>query len=1022
MWFCTQDGLNRYDGYDFKIYRHEVSNENSLSNNYVWYIYEDNEGIFWIATFGGGLTRFDPFKETFKHFKRDANNPNSISNNFVFEVIEYPAGIFWIATDGGLNRLDKKSGSFKHYINIENKTAGLNNNHVESLITQEDDKLWFTSDSGLSCIDINTEELKYYKEDPFEAKISFGTIYDIKKENENFLLACDAGLVKLDFINQKAEILLSIEKFREENPGIIFQTILIDEQDYYWIGTSIGLVVLEKSSGSYYHFAKQADNTKSLTHNNILSICRSSDGATWIGTRNGLNRVDKIKNDFTLFKHNTSDKNSINHGSVGPIIKDKNGLLWIGTDDGLNVYDKHTNKFIHMNDNVNYTNPISSNYILALLEDDMGNIWVGTRGGGLNCLTFDQPGNPEIFSVKNYSFREGLSSPTIQCLLQDSKGIIWIGTGGGGLNKLNPETGEIKTYSFVPDGSGPSHSYIFNIYEDSFGNYWIGTASGGLDLFDPVSEKFIYMKNSEVNPYSLSNNLILSTYEDKDHNLWIGTAGGLNKLAVPLRENLFDYFNNNIDPAKDSLFVHYGRAQGLPNEVIYGILQDDNGNFWFSTNKGIVKFNPSKPEPVIKIFDYLDGLQNDEFNQSSYFKDDDGKMYFGGVDGFNSFYPDSIKFNSYIPSVYFTDFKLFNETVTVKHDESEKEFHLSESIIHTKELNLHYDHDVISFEFAALNFIHPEKNQYAYMMEGFDDDWIPAGDKRSVTYTNLDEGEYFFRVKASNNDGIWNEKGASIKIFIPPPPWLSWYAYLIYIAVFSVSVFLFIRYRINIAKREIETQAKIEKAKLEEREEVRKKSSADFHDEAGNKLTKITLFTELAKDAANDNPSVIEYLEKIEENTKEISSGMRDFIWVLDPAKDTLQDTIDRLKDFGYSMFGYTNVKFNVKEMTTEMNSVNLSMELRRAIMLIFKEAMNNCLKYAEAKNIEIEISTNENKLIISLSDDGKGFDVDEKSNGYGLKNMRHRASKSGAELSIDSKPGKGTEITFKTNIAHLGN
>ncbi len=1021
IWICTQDGLNRYDGYEFKIFRHEPGNDNSLSNNYVWSLYEDSDGIFWICTFGGGLTRFDPATEKFKHFKNNAGDSTSISNDFTFQVVEFPEGTLWVATDGGLNSLDKKSGKFQRFTQTTNSARKLENNHIASLTFQGKDKLWFLSDLGLSQINVNTKELKHFTNDPFKNEVFLGSINFILKERNNLILLSEKGVMKLDFVNNKTEMLLENAGVSKSSTQINFQTIIPDRRGYYWIGTNDGLLLFEKSTGRLFSYVNEVTGN-SISNNNIISLFQSIDNTIWIGTRNGLNKVYRLKSDFKVFKDDPENKNSLSSKNVSQVLKDSRGLIWIGSTEGVNVMNDQGDEVIVFKNNTGDDNSISSNYILSLSEDKSGDIWVGTRTGGVNLIKVLNENFPPKIQVKRYSKTSGLSSNTIQFICEDRNGIFWIGTGGGGLNKLDPLTGKIKVYRENKDGSGPGHPYVFNIFEDSFNNLWIGTATGGINLFDPVKEKFIYLKNNTSNPNSISNDIILSIYEDKNHNLWIGTAGGLNKLLIPLEKNLFDYFEENVDMWNDSLFRQYGRADGFPNDVIYGILEDDHGFLWLSTNKGIVKFNPNASDPVAKIFDISDGLQNNEFNQNSYFKDENGWMYFGGVGGLNIFHPDSIKQNKFIPPVYFTNFKLFNESVLINQNDKSKIFQLEKSITYTCSLNLEYWHDVISFDFAALNFIQPGKNRYAYMLEGFDEDWIFAGDKRSVTYTNLDPGDYNLLVKASNNAGLWNEMPASIKIYIPPPPWLSWYAYLFYIIIFSGGVFLFIRYRIKAAKHELETQAKIEKAKLEEREEVRRKSSADFHDEAGNKLTKISLFTQLAKSVSEENPSVVEYLEKIEENTKEISSGMRDFIWVLDPEKDSLTDTINRLKDFGYSMFGYTDTNFVVKGLTEDVSKINLSMECRRSILLIFKEAINNCMKYSEAKNVEFEVRLNKNHLELILTDDGKGFDFDKKSDGYGFNNMNQRAVKAGGNISINSEPGKGTKIVFNLNITQMGN
>jgi len=358
------------------------------------------------------------------------------------------------------------------------------------------------------------------------------------------------------------------------------------------------------------------------------------------------------------------------------------------------------------------------------------------------------------------------------------------------------------------------------------------------------------------------------------------------------------------------------------------------------------------------------------------------------------FHPDSIKYNNFIPPVVFTDIKILNES----------------------------DDDVLSFEFAALNYTVPEQNKYAYMMEGFDEDWIYSGTRRFVTYTNLDPAEYIFRVKGSNNDGVWNKIGRAITIIINPPPWKTWWAYTIYFLFIAGGFFLLIKNREKTHAHEMEMKLKIEEAKVEEREKVRIKTSQDFHDEAGNKITKITLFTELAKRLAAKDETLKKYIDKIEENTKELSNGMKDFLWVLDAGKDSLYDMIKRLEDFGNSMFEYTETSFTVKGRDKSFKNILLPMEIRRTIVLIFKEAMNNSLKYSDSKNILLDVNLIADELSIILKDNGKGFELNKAVNGYGIKNMNARAEKIGGELEIFSSFNEGTKITLKYNITHMGN
>ncbi|MBK7106003.1 MAG: hypothetical protein IPH62_12040 [Ignavibacteriae bacterium] len=1012
MWIGTQDGLNRYDGYNFKIFSQESGNTNSLSNNYIWSIYEDNDGILWIGTFGGGLTRFDPSTETFTHFKNDFKNQNSISSDDIFEILEYPEGTLWIRSGIGINKFDKKTKKFKHYFSKSSSIISNKNLYISAIAIQPPNFIWAAIDSFLIKLNIITNELKYFSAYPDSKGIKFGNILNIKNFGNELFICCSAGLVKIDNANN-ASLLIKSPTFINEKKTI-FNNILI-AGEFYWIGSNNGLFQYSKDGRLINHFTNNPNDPYSLAHNNVVSLYESQEGIIWVGTYGGINKIDRLVENFTLVQFKHANKNTLSHKSIGPILEDRNKILWLGTPDGLNAYNRKTNKNIIFKNIANKINSINSNYILSLYEDKSGNIWVGTRNGGLNMFNYS-----ETNKIKDISFKEIKLSKIplrIQSILEDKTGLFWIGTGGDGLIAFNPNTKITKQYSFSIDGNGPSHSFVYCMYIDSKNNFWLGTPTGGLNLFNRKSEKFIYIKNEINDPNSLSNNIVLSIFEDSSHQLWIGTSGGLNKLTTPLEEKMFEKAENVSIKFN---FKQFGKADNFPNEVIYGLLEDDDQKFWLSTNKGLIRFDPKK-EIVTKIFNEKDGLQSNEFNQNSYFKNKQGIMFFGGINGFNYFQPDSIKQNNFIPPICFTDFQLFNKTVPLKNNSKDEIFTISKPIYMTDYIELSHDKNVITFEYAALNYILPEKNQYAHMLEGFDNNWIDAGFRRSVTYTNLNPGQYILHIKGSNNDEQWNTKGMSIKLVIFPPPWLSWYAYLIYFSSFFFVVFLFIKFRINSAKKEIETHAKIEAAKLKEREEVRKQSAADFHDEAGNKLTKISLFIELAKTEVENNNLLNQYLLKIEENTKELSSGMRDFIWVIDPTKDSLFDTINRLKDFGNSIFDYTDVRFNVIGLNEPMKKINLPMEYRRAIMLIFKEAINNCIKHSSAKKVTIEVAVND-LFTIHINDDGKGFDLNMKSKGYGINNMINRAKKIGCELQITSKPTEGSSIMLIGNIPQMSN
>lgn len=1023
LWIGTQDGLNRYDAYNFENFRNNRDDVNSLSNNYIWTVFEDTDSIIWIGTFGGGLNKFDPRVEKFTHYKAEGTTPSPLTNDRVFEITEHPAGVIWIGTNNGLNRLDKRDNSIKQYDKILSGEDGKEpTNLVRAISPGNEDELWYNSNSGLSLLNLRTGYSKHFTIDPFTKNINLGNTSDLTFIDNTLFVLCDEGLVRLNFSDSTSSVILS-KNYLQSIAGndVTLSRMFIDGDNICYVGSTKGLFTYNLLSKKLNFIQNENSNPNSLSDNSILAFYKSTDNVLWIGTQSGLNKIVLINNRFELLKPNHSSKQTFSGIGIGPVIEDRFGYLWLGTrnEAKLNLFDKANNRVKVFNHSSSNKSSISANYILSIMEDSKGNIWAGTKGNGLNKINHTRNWNERV-TIKQITPHaknsEQFNIDRVQTIYESRDGYIWLGTGGGGLCRYNSKTNSIKSYPYSLDGSGPNHTFVFSILEDSKNNFWIGTATGGINLMNRQSGRFIYFTNDPADQSSLSNNLVLSVYESTKGTVWVGTAGGLNKLETPNQQNLFDSLSTT---GKNLSFKRFGALDGFPNEVIYGILEDEAGYLWMSTNKGVVKFD-QETDKVIATYDVSDGLQNNEFNQNGFFKNKNGTIYFSGIGGLNVFEPSKLVGNQFIPPIVITSFKLFNKFVPLFNDKATDAFSTDKHVSYLSKLELDYAHKVFSFEFSALNFISSSKNEYAYMMEGFDEDWIYSGNARSVTYTNLDPGNYTFKVKGSNDNGVWNNAGKTIAISIAPPPWLSWYAYLFYAAFFFNVLFMFIRFREKEAKRELEVQNKINEAKLEEREEVRKKSSADFHDEAGNKLTKIALITELARKEAVNNSSLQEYLNGIEENTKELSSGMRDFIWVLDSAKESLYDTVNRLIEFGTNLFMYAETRFVGKGLSEKMKEVPLSMESRRAFILIFKEAMNNCVKYSRADKVEMVVSMNKDKFEIYLQDNGIGFNTKNKTEGYGLINMRNRAEKLGYEIKIDSTEGNGAKITVKCKIPHL--
>jgi two-component system sensor histidine kinase ChiS len=747
MWFGTQDGLNRYDGYEFKIFKQDPENPQSLSSNFILAIFEDRDGILWIGTNGGGLNRFDRETEQFTAFFNDPADADSLSSNFISEIFEDHEGVLWIGTiGGGLDQLDRETGRFIHYPNDPENPQSLVGNTVSAIYEDRENTLWVgTNPGGLNRFDREKNLFTIYQNDPNDPlSIGSNNVTSILEDRSGMLWVGtnNAGISRFD---REKGTFLTIQNNPQDPQSLSIDNvtaILEDRVGIIWIATNGGgLNQFERKTRSFIRYQYEPKNAQSLNNDQVFSLYEDQAGVLWIGTfGGGLNKFDPEKHKFILYQSDPENPNSLNSNQIWAFCEDREGVLWIGTNgSGLNRLDRETGEWSHYLNNPQNSRTLSDNWVQSIYEDREGNLWIGTAAGSLN--RFDR--ETGMFSAYG-------NLPTILTILEDRFGDLWVGSLGGGLNRFDRTTEQFSAY--LTDNTDPSTisgNAVTIIYEDRDGEIWVGTYNG-LNRFDRETERFIRYQTT-ADPSSLVNNGVLSIHQDHNGTLWIGTSAGLDKF----------------DPSTEG-FTHYREKDGLPNEFIYGILEDDHGNLWLSTNKGLTKFNPEKG--TFENFDVNDGLQSNEFNQGAYLRASSGEMFFGGIEGFNAFYPDQIMDNPYHPPIVITAFQLFNETVEIGDDTP-----LQKPINETKEITLSYQDDFLSFEFAALHYSRPEENQYAYIMQNLDKDWNYVGTRRFAGYTNVPPGRYTFRVIGSNRDGIWNETGASIDIIVTPPFWQTWW-------------------------------------------------------------------------------------------------------------------------------------------------------------------------------------------------------------------------------------------------------
>ncbi|GAB4003781.1 hypothetical protein GCM10028808_00060 [Spirosoma migulaei] len=755
MWFGTRDGLNKYDGYSYTLYRNDPLKSTSLSHSYVHSLFEDKQGQLWIGTDDGGLNLFDPDTETFTSYKHLLGHPNSLSHNKVMAIAQDAGGDLWVGTaGGGLDRFDPQHKTFTHFSHQNSNAASLSHNEVSSILIDRAGIVWAgTLGGGLNRLDPKTKSFTHYihnSADPHS--LSQNRVTSCFEDSQGrFWVATEGGLNQFDRAN-------GIFKRFQQTTGLPAQLshndvkALAEDNDHtLWIGTQNGGINLLHPDGTFSYYTYQVDNNQGLNSGSIYSIYRDRMGTMWVGTYSGgVNKLDAAPLKFKLYQRTRINTNKLTNNNILAVREDDRGDLWLGTDGGgINVLKKSKSVFMAYQDTSRYAATIGSNFVLTIYEDRKKRIWTGNYKGGLTLFNR---------SKGTFESKGKLSPLSISAILEARNGIMWLGTFEEGLIRYDQNTGAITRYQPNAGQAGKlNYPTITSLWEDRLGNIWLGTDGGGVNVFHPDKNKFTQYLHKDPIPRSLSSNQVNILFESSTGQLWLGTNAGLNQYD-----------------AHTQTFRTYHLRDGLANEVIQGILEDQHGILWLSTNKGLSAFNPKTH--TIRNFDASDGLQESSFNRMACYKSRTGQLFFGGLSGLNSFYPDSLRYNSFIPPVYITDFQLFNQSVHMQDAESV----LKKPISETHDITLSYHQSVLSFGFAALSYTVSSKNQYAYKLEGFDSDWIQAGTQRTATYTNLDPGDYVFRVKAANNDGVWNETGTFVNLHIIPPFWqTNWFRVLV---------------------------------------------------------------------------------------------------------------------------------------------------------------------------------------------------------------------------------------------------
>ena len=994
IWMATNNGLCRYDGKEFKVWRASDSTEDGLKTSVVLSLAYDSRGWIWMNTERGGLNAYNTRKDKWYYWGHDSLMQNGFRYTTPVSIHVDKDESIWASSSWYLHHITRNDTGF----GFETFEMELFPSHQKPLMRINDiaqdpnsDRLWLATARGIVGFDKKRRAFLYSKsqkenQDP-------PAVHRLLFSKGGYLYAGlhDGGLARI-----KAEevepgypfnaIQDAPDRFNKMKPRNLWQS---GEGEIFVAGHGIYRIEENEdgsmNTGFYY---KIPNLPNSLPHNLIIDVIKDRAGNWWAASQNGVGVFYPSAPDFQVINGQTlGDENFDNR--IYRIFKDSRGWFWFGGQDGLYLQKKGGEPLERLalvgND------PDRTGFLAGIDEDDAGNLWVAVAP----YLYKINPQSLNFEQIRVEYPRPEINDIFILNLEIDHQGLVWLSTVGG-----------LAIYNDGKKSWGKSRP--------NFKSYFYGVGFLSEDLYVAADNGFLH--NIEVDG-DLAPSII--NRGDKGKNLMAYLNGTKDFLIhdsvayISQRDGLLTYNYRNEQ------WKLYTESDGLPDNRVQTLVVDTKGKLWMTTDMGIARFDPGSQE--IKTLAKINELPVSGFSSRASWAGD-GNIYFGSEEGVLYFSEEALRANDYSAPVHITDLALLNKKLPISSASGQAQT-ISESPEYLRKLTLGPTENILTLRFAALNFYGSSQNKYAYRLKGFTNDWIEAENSNSATFTNLDPGEYSFEVKTANSSGVWSDQIATLGLTVLPPWYQTWWALLLFALILFSIVYFMWRLRLQAVRERMLTTTRVEKARMQEREEFRKRSAADFHDEAGNKLTKINLFTSLAKEQLNGNQELNKYLFKIEQNTKELSAGMRDFLWVMDPTRDSLFDTISRLKTFGESMFGDTHTDFRVSGLREAYHEIPLSMDARRAMMQIFKEGMNNCAKHARADNIVLKVEVKPTHLSLCLKDDGDGFDPGKlKEGSYGKKIMNDRADKIGAHLRINSCKGEGTELCLDYEIPHMSN
>ncbi len=1065
IWFGTQDGLNRYDGFKFDVFKFSKNNNYSLPSNYIQTISEDKDGNLWLGTRTDGISKFRIYDRKFINYQHSTKDKESLSSNKINQVLVDKKGNLWVATDRGLNLFISKSEKFKHFLHNSSDKNTLSSSNIISIFEDSESNLWVGTDNGLNLLNSNTGKW---------------TRFSDKR----------SGHQDNNYIN----------------------TIIEDDLKQLWAGTYEGLNLINKSNGEFIPFSIDPEKKSSYKINPVFTLARADKHKLWIGSNTTLQLFDtEIKKNIS-FEDRQQSESLIPNDGVYSLLHDNSGILWVGTaSQGIFKYDSNISYFEPYKFST-FSTPSAKNIIRGIAEDKKGNLFLATDAG---LDYFDRlKGSLKTYYHENKNQYSLTSDYTTKVLINKTNEGVWVGTAGNGLDYLDLRTGKFKHYKAGNKATEINNYGIYALLEDKNGKIWIGTDGGGVNVYDPKTKRFTKYLHDEKNAATICDNSINYLYEDKSGRIWIsGYNNGIsifdpdsqrfshlntsnskissNNCSVVFEDSKgyiwigsMDKGLNKFDP-KSKTFKSFNEDNGLINNTINFINEDDMGYIWLSTNMGIVRFDPKMD--IYRNFAKRNGLKSMEFNVASGIKLQNGDLALGNINGFNIINPEELSSNQNKPKVVLTSLEILNKEVQI----GQKKSPLKESLLIADEITLEHKQSVFTLSFAALDYSIPENNNYAYKLEGFDEDWNYVGKERKATYTNLDPGTYVFRVIASNNNNIWNKDGVSIRITINPPYWMTWW-FRIFIVLFLVGlIYLLFRFKMRtVEKQKVELETLVSErtsqilkqtADVENLNQELRKQTDTLLQQKTQEYNARLLAEEMKKEAERANRAKTTFLATMSHEIRtpmngvlgmatllsetNLSKEQLEYIQAIKQCGGTLLNIINDVLDFSKIESGNLTLEeqtFNLNQCIEDVFQLYKPLVNKTGVILRYKiedfvphnlkgdytrirqiliNLVGNSVKFTESGEIVLVVSriNNNSKDILQLnfvlSDTGIGIPEEQQSNlfkafhqldssitrqhggtGLGLVICHRLITMMDGSIQIESTKGAGTRVKFNIN------